>query len=158
MGGLSGAKRRKARKQSRKAVCARRLPFICHRYSNTNAPFLKVFLYTRAIVYSLFINFGRTCAGGGGTGSGEGGQAGSARRTKRVGGRGTTGAWRSHGRQGAVGAVTEEDGGRGDAPEGGGGAQATVGGGDAPSAKTQDFASVGLYFRSVCGRIKQMFP
>ena len=54
--------------------------------------------------------------------------------------------------------MTEEDGGRGDAPEGGGGAQATGGGGDAPSAKTQDFASVGLYFCSVCGRIKQMFP
>lgn len=112
MGGLSGAKRRKARKQSRKAVCARRLPFICHGYSTTNVPFLKVFLYTRAIVYSLFINFRENGCERGMNGVRRRGQAGSARRTKRVGGRGTAGAWRSHGRQGTVGAVTEEDGGR----------------------------------------------
>lgn len=71
-------------------------------------------------------------------------------------GSGYNGGWHTEcGRKGWEVLGRREGGG---APEGGGGAQATVGGGDAPSAKTQDFASVGLYFRSGCGRIKQMFP
>ena len=75
---MSHATRGKARKQSRKAVSARRLLSICHGYCSTNTPFFKVFLCARAIVYSLFINFwcgGRRVPGTGGEkrahGSGE---------------------------------------------------------------------------------------